>query len=419
MWTRIASALDHAAFTTAALAAVLTAGTFIPLTAATRAPFDINTARLAWLAWAGVAAGGAAVRRLSRLESGARRRRRTRLLLAALLVWALLAGARRLLPAGDGLVAEYFRNPSWAEPPAFSITDREPSTATMMRRWAGRPPQQFSVRWVGSLAIPRAGLYTFTTSSDDGSELFIDGRFVVDNRGAHAVVTRSGSIRLERGVYPIVLRYAQFGGEAALGWTWSREGSGTKAVPPWVLSRRVTAFSVVMAARIIDVTIPMAALLSALATVWYLGAVLRDAGNGVLATAVFVAALFVRWPDAQQPFYQAVGRTSRDLNVAVARGVTEFGAFHANLNTPLSGEYVLPASVLEMLAMLRTHGIERYQISDTIAADAWVAQQIVVSAWPRKLERDARARFVHNAEPVPAACRLIEKRREVTLVHCP
>ena len=50
--------------------------------------------------------------------------------------------------------------------------------------------------------------------------------------------------------------------------------------------------------------------------------------------------------------------------------------------------------------MLRGHGVERYQVSDSIAANSWVLQQIVASAWPRTLERDAKARFVLNAEPV-------------------
>ena len=72
-----------------------------------------------------------------------------------------------------------------------------------------------------------------------------------------------------------------------------------------------------------------------------------------------------------------------------------------------------------MLTMLRGHEVERYQLSNSIAGDEWVAQQIVATAWPRKLENGAKAEFVLNGEPLGSSCRLIEKQREVSLVYCP
>jgi hypothetical protein len=72
-----------------------------------------------------------------------------------------------------------------------------------------------------------------------------------------------------------------------------------------------------------------------------------------------------------------------------------------------------------MLAMLRGHGVEQYRVSVPIAEDAWGYQQIVASAWPRKLEREAKARFILNTEPVTPGCHLIEKQSEVSLVYCP
>ena len=46
---------------------------------------------------------------------------------------------------------------------------------------------EFSVRWRGVVHCPTAGAYQFSTNSDDGSQLFIDGQLVVDNSGSHGM----------------------------------------------------------------------------------------------------------------------------------------------------------------------------------------------------------------------------------------
>ena len=42
------------------------------------------------------------------------------------------------------------------------------------------PANNFSVRWTGKLQPPRSGAYLFTTWSDDGVRLWIDGQLAVD-----------------------------------------------------------------------------------------------------------------------------------------------------------------------------------------------------------------------------------------------
>ena len=73
----------------------------------------------------------------------------------------------------------------------------------------------------------------------------------------------------------------------------------------------------------------------------------------------------------------------------------------------------------EMLTLLRGHEVERYQLSNSIAADVLSVQQIVVSAWPSRLEPSAKARLVLNAEPEIPGCTLIDRQADVSLVHCP
>ncbi|MUU79609.1 beta strand repeat-containing protein, partial [Winogradskyella endarachnes] len=73
----------------------------------------------------------------------------------------------------------------------------------------------FSVRFRGNINITTAGLYTFYTSSDDGSKLFIDGIEIVDNDGGHGVITENGSITLTIGLHEIVILYFEnTGGES-------------------------------------------------------------------------------------------------------------------------------------------------------------------------------------------------------------
>lgn len=74
-----------------------------------------------------------------------------------------------------------------------------------------------------------------------------------------------------------------------------------------------------------------------------------------------------------------------------------------------------------MLAILKGEGrgVKRYSVSDAIAADEWTLQQLVSSAWPRKFERNANARFLYNTEPLPPGCSPIERREDVSLAYCP
>lgn len=65
----------------------------------------------------------------------------------------------------------------------------------------------FGYIFEGYIEIPVKGVYRFYTYSDDGSQLFIDGRLVVDNDGGHSARRREGKIALEAGLHPIKLYY--------------------------------------------------------------------------------------------------------------------------------------------------------------------------------------------------------------------
>jgi len=64
----------------------------------------------------------------------------------------------------------------------------------------------------GALVVAEDGYYGFTSSSDDGSLLYIDGALVVDNDGTHGIQSVSGTKLLESAVtHTFQLYYAQSG----------------------------------------------------------------------------------------------------------------------------------------------------------------------------------------------------------------
>jgi len=64
------------------------------------------------------------------------------------------------------------------------------------------------------------GEYVFSTSSDDGSQLFIDGKKVVDNDGLHAEVRREGKVVLKVGKRRLEVRFFENTGDEVLKVSW-------------------------------------------------------------------------------------------------------------------------------------------------------------------------------------------------------
>jgi hypothetical protein len=138
----------------------------------------------------------------------------------AFVVVTPLAEQRLAAPrAGQtGLLGSYYPNADWQGDPAYQRVDSRIDFNWLSPPWPLPPP--FSIEWTGALRIDRGGHYVFSLESDDGSILEIDDRIVVDNGGAHAVRSRSGSVRLSRGTHAVRIRYFNqlFGGRMRLTW---------------------------------------------------------------------------------------------------------------------------------------------------------------------------------------------------------
>jgi mono/diheme cytochrome c family protein len=74
----------------------------------------------------------------------------------------------------------------------------------------------FGMRFDGFLHVPRDGNYTFRLGSDDASQLFIDGKRVIENNGVHPHTVRTRAAELTAGAHAIRVDYAQVGGEWTL-----------------------------------------------------------------------------------------------------------------------------------------------------------------------------------------------------------
>ncbi len=94
----------------------------------------------------------------------------------------------------------------------------------------------FAFRYEGCLSVESAGPYTFYTTSDDGSQLLIDGALVVNNDGLHSARERSGTVTLDAGSYPIEVTFFEKGGKEVLTVSYSGPGVSKQAIPTSALS---------------------------------------------------------------------------------------------------------------------------------------------------------------------------------------
>ena len=64
----------------------------------------------------------------------------------------------------------------------------------------------FGVRYTGTIYVATGGSYTFYTTSDDGSALYVDGVMVVNNDFSQIATERSGAVALTAGTHAIEIR---------------------------------------------------------------------------------------------------------------------------------------------------------------------------------------------------------------------
>lgn len=107
--------------------------------------------------------------------------------------------------------------------------------------WAGLPDgftDSFAARWSGFVLIPADGEWTFTTTSDDGSLLFIDDQQVVDNDGTHGMDDVSATVSLTAGVHALRLDYFEASAGAGCQLDWAGPDQTRQRIPASALWHR-------------------------------------------------------------------------------------------------------------------------------------------------------------------------------------
>ncbi|MBO3089837.1 PQQ-dependent sugar dehydrogenase [Cellulomonas dongxiuzhuiae] len=131
-----------------------------------------------------------------------------------------------------GLLGRYFDT---ADLTGTSVTRVDP---TVSFDWAAGSPlagiaaDTFSVRWTGSVVPRYSETYTFSTRSDDGVRLWVDGTLVIDQWTRHAARVDSGTVALRAGqAVPIRLEYFEGQGQASVQLRWSSTSQAAEVVP--------------------------------------------------------------------------------------------------------------------------------------------------------------------------------------------
>ena len=131
-----------------------------------------------------------------------------------------------------GLEAEYWPNLTQTGTPQ-SRTD-----ANVQFDWAngvpmdGIPNDNFSVRWRGRIKPAFSETYTFTTESDDGVRLWVNGQLLIDKWVNQGTTQHTGTITLVAGqLYEIEMHYFDNFGAAIARLSWSSTSQPAQLVP--------------------------------------------------------------------------------------------------------------------------------------------------------------------------------------------
>jgi len=122
--------------------------------------------------------------------------------------------------SGNGLATTFYQGDELNKLPEFNMLKKGSSWISpefsinrdQINSLLARDNASFALQFSGFIQIDTAGRYTFTTQSDDGSKLYVDGKEIVNNDGNHGVMEETGTVELSVGRHPIRVSYYNNGG---------------------------------------------------------------------------------------------------------------------------------------------------------------------------------------------------------------
>lgn len=178
----------------------------------------------------------------------------------------------------DGLKYDYYEASSYISLPDFNtITPKKSGTVATVDITPRDRNTQFAMKFEGWIHIPTTGTYTFYTTSDAGSKLYINGftnnELVVSNDHLSGSVERSGTRTLTAGYHRLIVTYFEATGSRSL--TARYAGPG--------ISKRVIPASELLNPYITGTTLPLPAA--------------PDAPSTLTATATSTTSIELKWND--------------------------------------------------------------------------------------------------------------------------
>ena len=134
---------------------------------------------------------------------------------------------------GTGLTGAYYGNMTMSgTPAAIQLDPRINFNWGANRLVPALGATGTSAKWTGFIQPQYNESYTFTTTSDDGSRLYVNNQLIVSNWRDQSATAKSGTIALLAGkLYPIEVDYYQNGGGASMQLTWKSKSTINCIVP--------------------------------------------------------------------------------------------------------------------------------------------------------------------------------------------
>ena len=134
--------------------------------------------------------------------------------------------------AVTGPVSYSYYEGNWNTLPLFDVL--QPVKTGSLENYSLAPRERddlYAFRFNSRISVDVAGAYTFYTSSDDGSRLYVDNQLVVDNDGLHPKIERNGVITLASGEHDVRVEYFEKTGGDSLEVHWSGPGLTKELIP--------------------------------------------------------------------------------------------------------------------------------------------------------------------------------------------
>lgn len=136
-----------------------------------------------------------------------------------------------------GLNYNYYEG-TWTLIPDFStLTSQESGNINNFNISVRNRDDNFAINFTGYINVPANGEYTFYTSSDDGSKLYIGSTEVVNNDGSHGIREKSGKIGLKAGKHAITVSYFERSGGNSLSVSYEGPNISKVIIPDGALYR--------------------------------------------------------------------------------------------------------------------------------------------------------------------------------------